>query len=389
MAELSARVTARYGEIEQAILARVYTVSDPGEAADPIYLEGLRAAVSIALAYGLEAVKHDHERPPPVPDALLAQARIAARSGVSVETILRRYIAGYTLLGDVLIDEAEDLLEGAQLKRLLRVQATLLDRVLEAVSAEYAQERSDRSGTTEQRRIEHIQRILAGEPLDASELAYDLDASHLGLIAAGPNPTRALRELAQAMGRPLLSVLWEEEIAWAWIGGRSGIDAGEVEGRVLRHWPAQISLAIGEAGQGRSGWRLTHRQAKAVLPVALRGRQQIVRYADAAVVASMLRDDLLRDSLRESYLTPLSDERDGGMTLRQTLRAYFVAGGNVSSAAAILGVSRRTVSNRLNVIDAKLDRPLSASATEMDLALRLEELDGGGDPKEQSGKSTN
>jgi DNA-binding PucR family transcriptional regulator len=60
--------------------------------------------------------------------------------------------------------------------------------------------------------------------------------------------------------------------------------------------------------------------------------------------------------------------------LRHTLRAYFAAERNVSSAAAALGVTRQTVTNRLRVIEETLDRPLGVWATEIEAALRMEEL---------------
>jgi DNA-binding PucR family transcriptional regulator len=141
-------------------------------------------------------------------------------------------------------------------------------------------------------------------------------------------------------------------------------------------WPSHVSLVVGEAAEGIEGWRLTHRQALAALPVVLRGRQTFTRYADVSLIASMLRDDILTSSLRELYLDPLTSERDGGATLRRTLRAYFSSERNVSSTAAVLGVSRKTVTNRLHVVDERLGRPLSACTAEMEAALRLQQVNG-------------
>jgi DNA-binding PucR family transcriptional regulator len=100
----------------------------------------------------------------------------------------------------------------------------------------------------------------------------------------------------------------------------------------------------------------------------------MVRYADVALVASLLQDDLLGTSLRELYLKPLEGERDGGELARRTLRAYIEAGGNVSSAAAALGVKRHTVTNRLRAIETTIGRPPEACTAELDIALYLEKL---------------
>jgi DNA-binding PucR family transcriptional regulator len=100
----------------------------------------------------------------------------------------------------------------------------------------------------------------------------------------------------------------------------------------------------------------------------------MVRYGDVALIASMIQDDLLATSLRQIFLSPFSSGRDGGASLRHTLRAYFAAERNVSSAAAALGVTRQTVSNRLRVIEETLGRPLGVWATEIEAALQMEEL---------------
>ena len=92
-ASLGERLQVRRAEIEQAILTRVYGVSDTSGISDPEYAEGLRVAVSVAVGHGFTAIQHGDERTPPVPPALLLQARTAARLGVSLDTVLRRYFA--------------------------------------------------------------------------------------------------------------------------------------------------------------------------------------------------------------------------------------------------------------------------------------------------------
>lgn len=141
-ASLHAGLHERRGEIEEAILSRAYGVSDPGETADPEYVRGLRAAVAAAIDYGLAGVERGERNPPTIPAVLLAQARVAARNGVGLDTVLRRYFAGYILLGDALIEEVETggLLSGDDLKRLLRAQAPLFDRLLAAVSKAHTHE---------------------------------------------------------------------------------------------------------------------------------------------------------------------------------------------------------------------------------------------------------
>ena len=372
--ELCARLRARRDEIEQAILIRVHGVSDPRETADPEYVDGLRRAVAAVLDYGIDALERGEDRVPPIPISLLSQARLAARSRVSLDTVLRRYFAGYMLLGDFVVEEADRAgpSYSAALRRLLRGQATLLDRLIVAVSEEYSLEQRGRPSSAEQRRGERIERLLAGELLDTAELAYDFEIHHVGLAASGPASAEVLQALAKVLDRRLSLAHRTENTAWAWLASRRRFEPDEFEKLASRNLPIGTSAAIGETGEGISGWRLTHRQAMAALRIAQRGSESVVRYADVALLASILRDDLLVSSLRELYLAPLARKRDGGVVAQQTLSAYFAAQRNVSSAAASLGVSRQTIGSRLRTIEESIGRPLSRCAAEMEAALLLD-----------------
>jgi hypothetical protein len=375
-AELHERLLSRRAEIERALLNRVYGISDPSGISDPGYVAGLRAAVAAALDYALAAIERGDERVPLIPPILLVQARIAARMGISLDTVLRRYFAGYALLSDYLLDEAEkgEVLVGPALKDLLRTQAVLFDRLLALIGTEHSREVEATRSTTDERRAERIERLLAGEPLDTSELDYDFDGHHLGAIAAGDGAAEAMRELAGSLDCRVLLVRRGEGVVWLWLGARRKLDPVELESKASTEWPGELPLAIGEPAEGLAGWRLTHQQARAALQVAIAKSEGLVRYADVALLASMLQDDLLTASLRELYLVPLEAERDGGAALRATLQAYFDSGRNVSSAAAALGVSRRTVANRLHTVESRLGRPLDTAIPSLEAALQLDAL---------------
>jgi GGDEF-like domain/PucR C-terminal helix-turn-helix domain len=377
-AQLVERLRSRRGEIEQTALARVRSVSDPEEIASPEYREGLRVAVSAALEYGIEALSRSEDRPAPIPTALLSQARLAARNGVELDTVLRRYLAGHTLLDDFLVEEAEreGPIGGAALKRLLRAEAAALDRLLAAVSEEYMREAKAGPSSPEQRRAKTIERLLAGEPLDTAELAYDFEGDHLGLVASGPGALEVAKALSRDLDARLLIVPREEgQVLWAWLGSRRRLDPAELLNRARDELPDGLSLAIGEPGEGLAGWRLSHRQAEAALAVALRGQEPLVRYADVALLALAMQDELLATSLRELYLEPLAAMAGGGERLRETLRAYIATGANTSSTAAALGIDRRTVTRRIRMIEDALGHSLTTRVAEMEVALRLWEFE--------------
>jgi hypothetical protein len=373
-AALAARLRERLPELQGAVATRIYSISDPRTVADPSYLQGLNGALAAAIEYRLAVLETGERAAPPIPTALLGQARLDARDRVSLDTVLRRYFAGNVLFGDFLVNEAERAeVPSSVLRQLLAAQATVGDRLIAAVSAEYAREAENRPTTPAERRRETVKRLLAGELVDHSELGYELDGQHLAVMAKGEGAEELVRDLAGAVDRRLLAVQREEEPTWAcWLGGRRQLSS-ERTLEALPKVPDGVILAFGEPGEGLSGWRFSHLQAKAALPIAERRGEPVVRYADVALLAAIASDDLIATSLRQLYLRPLEHARDGGKVARETLRAYFAAERNVSSTAAALGVDRRTVRNRLGAIEDLLGRPLKGAEADLEIALRLDD----------------
>jgi len=310
-----------------------------------------------------------------VPVELIAQARLAARNGVGIDTVLRRYFGGYVLLGEFLAQEAAAAdVPSVTLKRLMHSQATAFDRLLAVVSEEHAREAKTPPVSSGRLRLRRVQRLLAGEPVDVSGLPYGFDANHLGLVAVGDGAEAVAQELASVAGRSLLAVRPERDTVWAWLEGRHPLPSSELHEIATARGSTGVRIAIGEPASGLAGWRLTHRQAAAALLIAVRGPEPAVRYADVALLAAVLQDELLATSLWWLYLEPLERERDGGGIARETLRAYFAAERNVSAASVSLGVSRPTVKSRLRAIEERIGTPVHLCAAEIEVALRLQEL---------------
>jgi hypothetical protein len=372
---LASRLRERMPEIETAVATRVYSIQDPGEVPDPAYRDGLRAAVPAAIELRLVGLELGEKRVPEVPAALLAQARLDARDGVSLDTVLRRYVAGNALFGDFLSDEAERAgVPAPMVRQLLGEQATLVDRLLAAISAEHAREAlAGRPSGIAERRRRCAKRLLAGELVDHADLDYELDAHHVGVMVAGGDGEELLRVVGARLDRRWLAVRREEEEIWGcWLGGRTPLGAAEVVGAFAAATPAGVTVTVGEDAEGLAGWRFSHLQAKAALPVAERHGERVLRFLDVALEAAILRDELIATSLRQLYLEPLARSRDGGTAARETLRAYFAAERNVTSTAAALGVDRRTVRNRIRAIETAIGRSLKDSAADLEIALRLE-----------------
>ncbi|MGN6372273.1 MAG: PucR family transcriptional regulator [Solirubrobacteraceae bacterium] len=401
-ATVARRLRERGAEIEQAIFVRVRElVSDSSDDNDAEYLSGLRSAVAAAIEFGLSGLEQGLGHPASIPAETLMQARLAARSGVSLDAVLRRYLVGHALLWDYVMEEADRAAlagPGSGLREMLRIQAVLLDRIVAGVAREHLAELRRAGRSREQRLLEDVRMLLAGECAQSTVLGYRLQAEHLAVIVKGPNCRDALRELAHRLDRELLSVPRDDETVWGWLGGREALRMGDVEAAVVvvagtsagggtrqqageatssaerRSSPWALRFAVGEPMQGLEGWRFTHRQAQAALLVALRQSQTLTRYADVALLAAALNDDLLYSSLCAMYLAPLQDMRHGP-ALCETLGAYLAAERNVSATAAALGVARNTVDNRLRMIEERLGRSLQRSPAELEVALRLHDLE--------------
>jgi hypothetical protein len=306
------------------------------------------------------------------------QARRASRAGLSLDTVLRWYVVGSALLGEFVVEEAD---RGEQpdghraLREALRVQASALDNLWEAIILEYRHELASAGRSPEQRRAAHVRSLLAGASVAQPQLDYQLDGWHLGVIAMGVGATQAVPELARRANRRLLSVPQTKDCVWAWLGGKDRISPQQLESLAAGILTGErVVLALGESASGLQGWRATHQQAQAALEVALRRPKPVTRYGDVALLATALKDDALAGALTEIFLSPLDDARNRGPVLRQTLRAYLAAERNASSAAIMLKVSRSTVEGRLRAIEARVGRTLHPCPPELEVALELDEL---------------
>jgi hypothetical protein len=375
------RLRARRPEIEAAIFARVCDArfGHVGDE-DAQYVVGLRTTVAAAVELGLTGLEQKEGRAHLIPSASVDQARRAASLGVSLDTVLRRYIAGQGLLVDFITEEAVrsgfsgD--EAALHHHLHGTQTLLLERLTASVVEAYTDELKRAGRSPEQRRDELVLGLLAGKRVDAADQAkldYDFDAWHIGAIATGERAAEFVRGVKAALGCERLAVAHGERTIWAWFGRRRKFTVADLKCLSVER-PTGVSLAIGEPRRGIEGWRLTHKEAQAALLIALRKPPGLTRCSDILLEAAVLQHNALATSLVETFLSPLNGLGYRGQTARDTLHAYFEAKRNVSSTASRLGVARNTVESRLREIEERLGRPLHTCSAQLEVALGLEAL---------------
>lgn len=362
--------------IEQAIRDRIRdAIPHPAGNENPDYEAGLLEAIAAIVNYSFDAIEHGPEWSGQIPPAAIAQARRAARVGVGVGTVQRRYFAGHRELGTFVSQEIErnGLSNNGQVIHHLRTtQEALLEHLTAAIEREYSQEQELIAGS---HRCAVVEKLLSGEqpdPAELTELEYEIDTAwHIGLIASGAGADQIVRTLRERYTRRLLCVTLNGRV-WAWLSVQNA-RTDEVD-HLSTNGDGEMLLAVGEPGRGLDGWRLTHNQARAAFAIALRKPCNIARYAENRLLAAALQNDTLTSSLTQKYLLPLRGQTDGGTKLRRTLRTYIELECNATSASHRLKVGRHTVESHVHTVEQLIGCSIRECLPELDVALRLEEL---------------
>ncbi|HYJ20842.1 MAG TPA: helix-turn-helix domain-containing protein [Solirubrobacterales bacterium] len=230
-------------------------------------------------------------------------------------------------------------------------------------------EQSARSG--EQRRVHAIRALLEGGSLVGAQIDVNLEQHHIGIVAWGEGGAEAPRELASALGRPLLTIGPLNRNWWGWISGSRALDPAQ-EAALKRFRPAgSARLAIGLEGFGEAGFRATNRQALRARWIARNSDDAVVHYGDVAVEALASENGEDARAFVAHELRGIDDDSSTSQRIRETIVAYFAADHNAASAAASLGIHHQTVANRLRVAEERLGHPVGGRRVELETALRL------------------
>ncbi|MGA9877069.1 MAG: helix-turn-helix domain-containing protein [Solirubrobacteraceae bacterium] len=350
-------------------------VPDLRSGQDPSLRTGMFEAITAVLDQRLDAIEQGPTGSlPPLPAEAALQARRAARSELGLGVVLRRYIAGHRRLGMLVAEEVERMGLSQDPRLLLHVrdaQEAHLEKLTAAIEREYETERLRLQRDPEQRRVELVQRLLAGGPVTQERVAalgYELETWHLGVIGVGPGIEDTLAALRPYGG--LLRVFPRENLLWAWVATPDRPSETELT-RIRTTVPLAPRLAFGEPGRGAEGWRHTHQQAQDALQVLFTQQHGHVRYAEIAILTPWLEDHARAEQLVALYLAPLVSGGDRGATASRTLETYFASGRNISAAARTLGIDRRTVAHRLRTVERILGHPIEQRMAELELAVRL------------------
>jgi hypothetical protein len=370
-------MTARVDSLAEEMLERLGERSPGWDVESAFSHKQVFDTARASLQSQLRAFRRD-ELPKTCPEADAAAARAIARVG-ELRIFAPAYRVAQMVLWEAWFALVEDSADptAAERRRLLARGSDFFFRYAELlgdqVAVVYREERAKLGAGNGQRRFRAVKALLDGDPLatPSTDLDFDLDQHHLGLLAWGTAGDEAARQLAASLRRPLLMVAPLGHLWWGWISGQKPFDSSEQRVVEFFELPAGAGLAIGLQEIGPRGFRATHRQAKRARMLSPPGALTTTRYADVAVEALATENEQEARSFVERELGVLGDETTASGRIRETLVAYFAAGHNAASAAAALGVHEQTVANRLRAAEERLGHPIGARRVELEVALRL------------------
>jgi hypothetical protein len=323
------------------------------------------AAVARAdLAHELRCLADGAHLPAECPEEVRMTARRAVQLGSPLAFPLQCYRAGHRVLWTAWRDEARTV--PAKLRDdVLQTGETFFfdyaDRCCALVADAYAEELAATRSGLMRRRLAIVRRVLAGDADPAHVGDYALDGEHLALVCTGPEAEAALADVTARAGGAALTITLDEETAWAWLPGP--VRAHAVTERLPRR---EATIGVGAPGAGVEGFARTHRQAQQALRVALAREMPAAAYGDVALEALCTTDTTAAADFTAHTLAPLRD----APALLQTLDAWLAAGMRSAATATALGVSGRTVHNRLRAIEQRTGRRVQEHATALDVALK-------------------
>ncbi len=348
----------------------------PDEAiGDPVVQERIREFSEASMLAEYEAFRAG-TLPDTAPPTDAFGTRAMAQLGVPLEWILTGFRVGHRCHWEAWMDLVDRHVADAETRRRLLDRGSkfffdYVDRLSALLTEEYEREREQVHRKRGGERTVLVHQLLNGAEHDSETVGWPLDNHHLGMLAWGETPDRTLKELAAALGRPVLIVeSGMEGTRFGWASG--GAPLGVAEERTLSSFtPSHGQLALGLEAAGAAGFVLTNRQARRAGWVAWSTDERVTRFRDVALEALAVEDEESARTFINAELHGFADDSARSQRLRETLLAYFRADQNAAAAAASLGVHQQTIANRIKAVEEQLGSRVGARRGELELALRL------------------
>jgi hypothetical protein len=339
----------------------------------------VKRGVVAALRDALARIATHTGPPAELPADTHYAAQLWARAGLDVSVLISAcFVSSYSFWDEferatrTLAPEAAHALEAQ--KRAQRSLAIYADRLQQLLRSVYNRERELLGTDVGGRRSLLVSTILGGATPRSSELGYELGQHHhVALVAWGEGAQRRAETLAKQSGRRLLATAGPDGSIWAWLGGYEPFSTEELAGMTEADLESGGGIALGEPGQGIEGFRRSHRQAQLARAAAdLRGRPEITRYRDVALVALLQHCDVATSHAFVEYeLAGLLGSDPRSTELRRTLELHLAHGQRTGATGEAVGIDRHTVRERLDEVERRLGTPIQQRSGELHAALLL------------------
>lgn len=375
----AATLAAQVDELAVQAVHRIRSEVPQYAVAVPELAEALAAGARPSILAELVAMQNNAALPELCPEVDAEGARLEARFGVPIDLAIWPYRVGHSIQWEawfLLVEQRERDAEArhALLEAGSRFFFAYADRMSRWVAEEYTAERDRLLRGREQRRVNLVRELLAGRDVDAGALDYDLDLYHLGVIAWGADAVEAVRALAKTLDRHALIVGASEDTWWAWLGGRAPLPEQRHKELARVRPPEDTYFAFGCEAAGRDGFQSTYEEATAAQRIALVRKVPVTHYDEVALEVLAGEDAERARTFVSRELRGIDGEDPRSRRLRETLRAYFIAGQNAAATAAALGIHEQTVAQRLRAVEQRTSRIVADRRAELDIALRLREV---------------
>ncbi len=377
--EIALDMQAHLVELAEGWYDRMVVVPELARWAAPELKElGLHNA-RLDIGREVEGLVNGRRLPSECPSEVIDSARLGVSMNYPLWAALQAYRAGHAVQWQAWSTRVEARnLDPADRRLLLKAGNDYMfayaDHSARWMEIEYTRARDERMRSDEQRRTQLVRNLLDGHSTEATQLGYNLDAWHLGVIAAGTEAEEAVREIGSRAAGQLLAVAVDAITWWAWLAFAQPPPGNAASQMSSLKLPPTSRLAVGELAHGAAGFVQTHREAQAAFAITSNLGRTLSSYSDIALEDLASADPERARVFIERELGPLSRDERRSLILRQTLHAYFAAAQTASSTAQLLGVHERTVGNRLRAVEQLIGRPVVSRRAELETALRLHRL---------------
>lgn len=359
---------------------------------DPSYVAAYTASCVAHLHVLLDQLTSGRDVPATLPPAAIEETKTVAQWGISLDALIQTYRTAHSVIWEHAMEVAEVTIDDTRirsqvLKLVSRYLFAYTDRMVVLLNEVYEGERMSLFHDRDRRRRQLVRDLLEGLPIDQTKLPYRVSGVHVAAIASGERADRAVGQIAAQLGLTSLTVPGPSDSIWGWLGGPQLLES-EVRAEMIAAVPESVTMGFGDVADGIEGFRVSHREARQAFRIGRLLGTRVTRYGDVALLSLTTMDESLAKQFMHRELGFLAEDDARAEELRQTLRAYFEAGHNASSAAARLSLNDRTVAYRLRSIEERLSRPVLSRRDELSVALRLFDMYGADDTQSRQAPGT-